>query len=59
MIEDIRVVEWVEEYTWIGEGGSKLAATKDRYDIQVRYSGVGGVSEWEPIQRVSKEDTEK
>jgi hypothetical protein len=55
MIEDIRVVEWVEEYTLETKGGTTVTTTKERYDIQVKYQGT---DLWVPVQRVVKGDVE-
>jgi hypothetical protein len=55
MIDDIRVVEWVEEHKTIGDDGTSVSFTKERYDIQVKYHGT---DVWVPLQRVSKKDTE-
>lgn len=56
MIEDIRVVEWVEEYTSVSEEGTKVVFSKEKYDIQVKYHGI---DKWVPLQRVTKQEAEK
>lgn len=53
MIEDIKVVEWVELHTSIAEDGSRTSCTAEKYDIQVKYHGT---DVWVSLPREKRHD---
>ena len=54
MVEDIRVVEWVDVVEHVGEDGTKVTTTSEKYDMQVKYRGT---DTWVSVPRVQKSDT--